>query len=379
MTRQPYDPQDEDSFSAYLQRSGRGAAFTIPAADESILALFCRVNLESVRLYFRDSFQTRTKAGEGFRVLPAIVDRASPNAFAARGAGVHLCGIHAALIPILINLSGFVFCQAGCMPEIGDASKERSPDFHDDLLHITAGDHLSWDAACATEIKFRPRDDARLVAAMDIAQLMLRFVWLHELFHGLNGHVGYLAQYDGQATLFEMPEAALVTRAPVAGLTTDEQHALELDADRMAFWASYRLQAADREVLVSLTRHPMAARLKMTLLASFLMTFVFERVAPAAIGSHPLPYIRLHNLVRTLASHLIEGTAADKALFASVLSELQTLRPKLPELPDIAQFYTHIHSREFQAPMDALEDVLEQLRPRLAPFVFSQPGGEGGS
>ncbi len=38
-----------------------------------------------------------------------------------------------------------------------------------------------------------PIDPDRRLAAHLLSQLRLRFAWFHEMFHGLNGHSGYLA------------------------------------------------------------------------------------------------------------------------------------------------------------------------------------------
>lgn len=38
-----------------------------------------------------------------------------------------------------------------------------------------------------------PIDPDRHLTAHLLSQLMLRFAWFHEMFHGLNGHSGYLA------------------------------------------------------------------------------------------------------------------------------------------------------------------------------------------
>jgi len=210
--------------------------------------------------------------------------------------------------------------------------------------------------------------------------LMMRFTWMHELYHGLNGHAGYVASLLGETALREMPDDADlalvdVEEADTAGLSYERiRHCLEFDADRTAYQAMTRLQMTGDEPFEVLAEKPLPLRLKLVTFAAIMMTFLFDQSAKrhaSGVGTtHPAANLRLHNLVRTMASHLFDQSEQMQETLAQVLPELDRLQPRIPSLISSGALLRDLSSPEFQAELDRMEDDLARLRIALAPFAY---------
>lgn len=227
--------------------------------------------------------------------------------------------------------------------------------------------------------EFLPQSGQRQLAAHLLAELMLRFAWLHELFHALNGHSGLLAsRHDG--TLNELREHEALPMVEIEANNPDPVwqltlHCMEFDADRTALWAMMRLQEAEFEPLDALATLPKPIRLRLVLFAGFMMTFLFdkstERRLSGPAGSHPMAYHRLHNLVRTIASNLLDPEGAAKAAFSDVLIEMMELRSRLPEMFSTAQLLADLRAPDLQATFDRVDEALEAARVQFRPYAFT--------
>ena len=78
------------------------------------------------------------------------------------------------------------------------------------------------------------------------------------------------------------------------------------------------LQQIDLEPLAELLAWAKPRRLRLAIFAAAMMTFVFDQVASRQANltgaTHPLPRHRLVDLVRTLASHLLDRPARSNRL-----------------------------------------------------------------
>ncbi len=376
---EPFDPQGASAFQAYAQeRSSQPLSKDAPDHDAPASPAFT-LSVTSAKIFMRQSLHTRRRNGRIFRLHPGYLDRADPNAFASCRDGVHLCGLHSGLVAQLLDLVFFALAQKTTFLDVGDPAGEKAP------ASLSASSIARWMGATSDMTQSDgpiPQDPARFALAEDLAQLMLRFVWFHELYHCVNGHVGYLQQFDRSASLHEMPDidAGLVRRAGrvIAHPSADELRLLEMDADRSAIWACFMVQAHGLEHIPTIAARPLEQRQKLALFAACLMTVLFERAGMDAVGqgqaTHPLPYLRLQNVMRTIASNVTDGLENMRPLFLAVAAEIQALQPLLPGLPDIEVLYDDLMSPAFQRPLDDIEDGLDALREKLAPFAYFNPG-----
>lgn len=330
------------------------------------------------------SFQNQDSSGRAFRGYPLFVEHAFPNAFAIKHHGLNICGLHVGLVAAVFEISLFVFAQATLFPEIGDPALERSPSLPDiAALAFWMSDRLRESPAGGGEpvgAAFVPKDGGRQLAAHFLTQLMLRFVWLHELYHCLNGHTGLMAMRHQDVALYEMPEGDAVplveTGPAVDAQWTLVQHCMEFDADRTAFWAMTRMQEADAEPIEGLAAMPRALWLKLVVFASIMMTFLFDqatrRSAIKTGSTHPLAYHRLHNLTRTLASNLLDPSGTMKAAFCEVMTEMTRMKERVPQLVSSAQLLHDLAAVDLQQAFDQIEDAIYAARGQFAPFAFRQ-------
>ena len=386
--RPPFDDEDAAIAQRYL-RSRDLTAFDPFAVDSAGDDVIFTTSLAVARRMMEESFATSTAGGRRFRVYPLFVDRSSPNAFAIDCEGVQVCGIHVGLVVSLFEISLFVFSQATLFPEIGDPSVERSPSLPKGAaLSFLMSDRLRADPAGNGEAigaEFLPQDGQRQLAAHFLTQLMMRFAWLHELYHGLNGHSGLKAARHHGTALDEMPNESM----PMVDIEQGDidlqwkltLHCMEFDADRAALWAMMRMQEDDAEPVIGLAVLAKTTRRKLVLFAGIMMTFLFDQSAArregATTGTHPLAYHRLHNLVRTLASNLSDPSGSTTALFDDVLSEMTRLKERVPQLFSPPQLLHDLRAADLQEAFDRVEEALQTARAQFAPFAFRHAPAPG--
>lgn len=380
--REPFDEEDAATARRYL-RSRKLTEFDPFAAETAAQDVIFTNSLAVARQMIGESFRTATTSGRAFRCYPVFADSSSPNAFAIDYEGLQICGVHVGLVPALFEIGLVTFSQAALFPELGDPSRERSPSLPEGAaLSFWMSDRLRADPVGEGKpvgVEFLPQDDRRGLAAHYLTQLMLRFAWLHELFHCPNGHTGLKAGRFPKTALNEMPDYETSTMVETAKNATDPQwrlveHCMEFDADRTALWAMMRMQGGDGEPIKGLGELPRQLRLKLVIFACMMMTFLFDQAARrhdgASSGTHPLPYHRLHNLVRTLASSLLDSEGMTKVAFAEVLTEVTRLRERVPELFSPAQLLHDLRDSDLQAAFDRIGVELEAARAQFAPYAF---------
>jgi hypothetical protein len=275
-------------------------------AEEQVFA----ASLASFRSLALGWIGQRNASGMAFDLDAGFIERMTPNALADLDQGRHMIVMHQALMATIVDLCLFLFTQSNQFPAIGDAAAEASPSFPDGdapglyLLRMT----LEGRTVERTVDHLRvPKDADRHVAAIYMAMLMARFVWLHELAHCVNGHVLLLKDHSMTARLNEVAEpAGIVGQRPIAGAEDMQalRYALELDADRTALDWLVRVQLEGLENIPGLLGYDDLTRLEMALLGSYLMTWLFQEYQTfmdARHGvTHPAPRMRLGELAKTL-------------------------------------------------------------------------------
>lgn len=275
----------------------------------------------------------------GLKVEAGFVELMTPDAHADHVDGVHYLVMHQALLATIIEFALFLFTQSYLLPDIGDATGEASPSFDRGDAPGLHALRITLDGSIIDPDKDRvrvPHCADRHVAAVYMALLMSRFVWFHELAHCINGHVLYLRHRDLNKTLIgAAPPLSLVAlKHKATGLNEQRQlrHALELDADATAFEWLLRIQNAGAENITGLLGFDEAQRFKMTVIGTYMMTWLFEeyqRFADARHGlTHPAPRARLTALTRFM------DEAGGHAGIAQALTDIHVTLEQLSEKID---------------------------------------------
>lgn len=297
-------------FADYARDMLYAAAFEpdFEKADEQVFA----ASLASFRKLAKGWIGQRNASGAMFDLEAGFIEKMTPNALADWQDGQHMIVMHQALMATMIDLSLFVFTQADQFSGIGDAEAEASPAFDDAqapglyLLRMTLNGRQVEQSSDHLRV---PKGADRHVAAIYMAVLMSRFVWLHELAHCVNGHVLFLKQGAAAARLNEVadPAGLVGIKSPTEReAARARRHALEFDADRTALDWLVRVQLEGMENVPGLLGYDELTRLEMTLLGSYLMTWLFDEYQAfmdAQHGlTHPAPRARLEHLASTLRS-----------------------------------------------------------------------------
>lgn len=134
------------------------------------------------------------------------------------------------------------------------------------------------------------------------------------------------------------------------------------------------MQQIDVELIAGAAGWPRSRRLKLAIFAAVMMTFVFDqsarRRAQRSEVTHPRAQYRLVDLVRTLASHLLEPPGEVKQAFLAVLAEMNALQACLPEFTSASRLLDDIHSPQLQHELDEVDDALTAARACFAPFAY---------
>lgn len=382
MSRPPYDDDDLKVVLRYLKAKGRRLVDPL-GKDAAPSDPYFAPSLLATRRLMEFAFGNARADGREFRVYPAFVERSPPNAFAVDLGTVHLCGIDAGLVTTSFELCCFALSQREFLPEIGDASIEES-------LALPEGAALGYwimdsiAASYPTRVTglgeaLIPLDADRRPAAHFLSQLMLRFAWFHEMFHGLNGHSGYVASIRKGAELKEIPgtdepdDLSLAGRAELPVIPVRSLHGMEFDADRSALWLMIRLQEADEEPFATLAEWPRALRLKLVGVAALLTVFLFDQAAkrfpPAETSTHPAARLRLYNLLGMIASNLAGESSAVARAAIEALIEIGRLRSRILSLPDVVRLKQELSSPVLQAALGQADADLARLREVWGPFA----------
>lgn len=281
--------------------------------------------------------------GETLNFSCFYVEGMKPNAFADMHEGEHVIGKWQALLVTIVEFALYVFTQADQFPQIGDAPGEDSPEpafgaapgiF---LLEKT----LRGETVTVDTDKHRvPKDADRHVAAIYLAMIMTRFVWLHELAHCTSGHVLFLKQHGIRAALNEVPDPAMLVGFKKATLEPDAVrrmlHAFELEADETALLGLCRVQMAGHENLPGIAALDFATRMEMCLLGAYLMSWLFDEYQRFANTmhdtTHPFPKDRLAHLVGFAAIEISPELDGFDEFHESVCASFNRLAARIPNM-----------------------------------------------
>ena len=145
---------------------------------------------------WRNPSRQAPQTARGFACI-RFFSRSRPKKFAAEAfakalPALHLCAIETGLVAVTFELSCFCFSQSEFFKEVGEPAVEDSPVMpeHADLGFWIADrvQAAQGEPAEPIGVELIPRDPERRLMAHFLSQLMLRFVWLHEFYHGVNGH-----------------------------------------------------------------------------------------------------------------------------------------------------------------------------------------------
>lgn len=334
---------------------------------------FLALSLASFEDFLSLTAGLKRPSGEAFAAQAGYIDSASLNARIAERDGVHLIAMHVGFGAAAFEFALFCLSQSTVLSAYGDAARETGPPAIDGyppgFWMREAGAGLKEDEFLGSARAIMPRDPRRYETALFLTILMTRFVWLHELYHGVNGHVGLASHFDLTLGFEEMETAQSQELSP------EILQLMELDADQSALNTLCRIIAADLENIEGLRRLAKQDCLILGLLAAYGATWILDehllRDGNANTVTHPSPALRRLNLVRTFASAVAPGLGEAKAIHAAALSEMSAISDIIQRFPSAQTMHTEMRSTEIHAGLDRQQDALEALRSELAPYRYS--------
>lgn len=327
----PITDQGDKPFELFVTEVKEKTVFN-PQWDREEDHLFC-TSLASICDFLKSSAPSYSVDGKGrFQVDVGFVESPLPNAFINRLHDIHVCGIHSALPVVIHEFALFCFSQSDFFPELGNAELETSSSPLSDhppglrlLLAQLRGDQTSASAIA-------PVDAHRMFAAQLLAQLMMRFVWFHEVGHGSLGHINYLR------SLKPLDETALdfseLHYDDVDFLKVDidarKLQILEIEADSYALAKCLNIQLGNIENIDLIKALPIDLRLRLSIFGIYAMSWLLETMAGVMKRgklniTHPAPVRRLQLNHSMILWELIELGADAKALVTRSLKQFQLI------------------------------------------------------
>lgn len=372
------EPFAFESFAAELL----GVAHFEPDPTDPESDLF-HLSLESARALFGWTKDQRSREGAFFNLHAGFVDIMRPNALADAWQGRHFIALHTSLFAAITEFAMFCFTQKDFFPDIGNPAAEVSPQPWDGrvpgiwLLDVTMKGQRVTEAHSQRLIA---RDSARFVASIYLGQLMARVVWLHELAHCINGHVGYVLRRGLVPRLYELAD-------PLSGVSVDRKrplaaHAdvlrcLELDADRAALRASLSIQLNSREPIEGIAALEPGQRIRLTLFGALAMIWLIDAfqdyLDSQNVDTHPTPSLRLQNLLRLLTSEIRPLHAGMAGLIDDVLHQFDVVRAAIPGMYGGTYLAGRIQDGPQMEELVALGPLAADVDAQLRAFAYGAP------
>lgn len=362
----PIADQSDKPFEQFVTHFKNQSVFE-PQWDREEDHLFC-TSLASIRDFLKSSDPSYSvEASQPFAVDLGFVESPLPNAFANRLGDVLVCGIHSALPVVIHEFALFCFAQANFFPEIGNAASEASPlaDLSSPpglalLLRQLHGDQKHF-AAIA------PVDAHRMVAAQLLAQLMMRFVWFHEVGHGSLGHIDYLRSLkplDGTSLDFGELHYDDVSVLNV-DIDARKLQILEIEADSYALAKCLNIQLGTIENIDLIKTLPNDLRLRLSIFGIYAMSWLLETMAGVMKRgklniTHPAPVRRLQLNHSMILWELNDLGADTKALVTHSLKQFQSILATLGGEWNQTDHFDPVGHRE----------VFDAMRDELTPFRY---------
>ena len=325
------------------------------------------ISHETFKLYL-ELFVNATKPdGTLFSANFDFIEKITPTAFVRLRDGLHFIGIHNSLAVVIHEFSLFCFAQQGFFPSLGDTTAETSPKPIDDTppgLWLYKRTLEGMTEVPDDTPRIVPVDPHRAAYAHYLTLLMLRFVWLHELGHGLRGHVDYLRDNSNDDQI-ELDELGLMEVSESKSKATPTiKQVMEFEADQFAMAKSMAIQALGLENIDGIKAIPVDVRLRLTLFSVYAMTYLFEAIQTTLSRSklnikHPTPFTRLQNLQNTAILELDHLKLDTKGIVTDAIKELGAL---LNHIGEDWQQKDRFEPNRYKAVFDQLCADLEPYR-----------------
>lgn len=306
---------------------------------------------------------------EPFAVDVGFLESALPNALANKSEATHIAAIHTGLAVTIHEFSLFCFAQSSFLPMIGHPDKEMSPSAADDLppgVALLIASLRADQSQPVLERFIMPQCPHRNAAAHYLTLLMLRFVWLHEVAHGLLGHVDYLRHHTQSADISELHLGELAAIDP--SIDGRVLQCLEFEADSWALAKSLAIQTQGGENIHGVASLHLALRLQMSLLAGFSLCWLMETLASTAKRgrlniTHPAPVRRLQ-MLQSIAARELGAIKMDSA---------RMLRDVDVQLNDVLAQIGRQWLQTDRFEPDRYRAVFDETRKALAPYRYLTP------
>ncbi|MEP3198218.1 MAG: hypothetical protein ABJO57_10135 [Lentilitoribacter sp.] len=289
-------------FTQYAQEKKAQPAFN--PNFESELGRLLTVSQFDIQDQFKRSSACRNAAGESIQFACGYVDEGSTTAFSDQFGEYHIIGMDITLANVLHKLALKCFSDQDFFPEIGLIETEGRSQLRTDA------DRKLWLYQCLKLASYSssalsqdtPSDTVRLNAANYLTLLMLRFIWFHEMNHGLLGHTSYLQSLHERRRLIDAlvnikASSFFVHEFDSMAIDATSLQYMELEADNAAFRQCFRILNGNDEFanLIDLTQ---ATRCRLGVFAQFAITWIFDLFAKCLSRfsintTHPKPSLRL--------------------------------------------------------------------------------------
>ncbi|MGJ8670996.1 MAG: hypothetical protein ACSHXK_16050 [Oceanococcus sp.] len=361
---------DASSFGRFMQAK----AWTVFAPDSNKVDdhLFS-TSLASITDHLQRMEARRSRyTNSNFVINLGFLESVLPNALANKDAQVHIAAMHTGLAMVILEFSWFCLAQKQVFPELGDIAQETSPRATNavppglSVLVDTISNNGLGDAAPTPPIM--PVDPHRAAAAHYLTLLMMRFVWLHEIAHGVLGHVDYLRSFkaDSGTSLGGLDE---LNYNELAGLNPSIDgrvlQCLEFEADSWALSKSIIIQKDGLENIDGIAALPMELRIRMNLFGIYAMSWLMETMASTLNRgrlniTHPAPIRRMQMLQNMAVWELNDLGLDAPTITRSVLVEFESV------LSQIGEQWLQMDKFE---PV-SYRAVFEETRDTLKPFRY---------
>lgn len=250
-----------------------------------------QLTLTGMLTQFRNVIASASKrpapAYTGYNVYVNIVDNPNLNAVAFESNGHEFIGVYSGALFFLYDAFLSLFSHPKFMPDIGEASKERTT--NDDLRNWLQRKNVSLIN------KLVPLDIERTMAAQFLAFNAYNFIFAHEVAHLTKGHLKYLENVYG---IFKYFAYADQSSTP---FETPLRHVLEIGADENGAHGSLHMYKPHESGEVFPETGGLRRDFRTWAISVGIIFVLFDRhvelFKPPALSSHPTPDIRFLNVI----------------------------------------------------------------------------------
>ncbi|MGJ8528603.1 hypothetical protein [Maritalea sp.] len=364
----PSTDQSDKPFDRFARRENGKLKPFHPRMERQDDQLFY-ASLASIRDDLMRSATVYSKRGElPLQMDVGFIESGLPNAFVNKHHNAHIAAIHTGLAVTIHEFSLFCFAQASFLPMIGKPDLEISPAAVKNMPPGVALLLATRKADAGQEFADRfimPQCPHRVAAAHYLSLLMMRFVWFHEIGHGILGHVDYLKSLS-QNQQIDLSELYMSELTDVSALLDGRAlQCMEFEADGWALGKLIAGQIEGAENIQAVAGLHLALRLQMSLFAAFSLCWLMETLASTAKRgrlniTHPAPVRRLHMLDSIARRELRPIKMESDRMVTDVLANFDKV---------LAQIGEQWHQTDHFDPLGHRE-VFDAMRDELTPFRY---------